>query len=78
MNPIKMFKDSLPALTKVLESIHGHLELQLEVQKKILEKLETYEENMNKTIEQIKKYERNAPEIEGSRQEDTENKHLAG
>ncbi len=37
MNPIKIMKESLPQLTEVLESIHGHLEAQLETQKLILQ-----------------------------------------
>lgn len=57
MNPIKLFKDSLPALTETLESIHAHLERQLETQEKILELLQKmYQQNENKIkdIENIK------------------------
>lgn len=40
MNPLKIFKESIPSLAKVLESIHAHLEEQLETQQKILKLLE--------------------------------------
>lgn len=43
MNPLKAFGKSVPALTEVLESIHAHLEEQLETQKKILALLEKKE-----------------------------------
>lgn len=36
MNPIKILKNTLPELAKILESMHAYLERQLEVQEKIL------------------------------------------
>jgi len=39
MNPLKVLKDALPALSEVMESIHAHLEEQSETQKEILEEL---------------------------------------
>jgi len=40
MNPLKVLKDTLPQLAEVLESIHAHLEKQLEAQEKIVELLQ--------------------------------------
>lgn len=36
---MKLIQKTVPDLAKVLESIHGHLEKQLEVQQQILEEL---------------------------------------
>lgn len=57
MNPIKVFKDSLPMLNAVLESIHGHLEKILEVEEKnvVIQKeilMELKELNAKNKIEQ--------------------------
>ncbi len=41
MNPLKMLNKTIPDLAKVIESIHAHLELQLEEQKKINNYLQT-------------------------------------
>ena len=38
MNPMKVLKEALPNLGKVLESIHAHLEEQLKTQEEILKK----------------------------------------
>lgn len=39
MNPLKLMQKVVPDLAKVLESIHAHLEKQLEVQQQILNEL---------------------------------------
>ncbi len=39
MNPLKIIKETMPQLSIVLNSIHAHLEKQLETQEKILEEL---------------------------------------
>lgn len=44
MNPLKAMKDVIPALSKVLESIHAHLEEQLECQKEILKEVKELNE----------------------------------
>lgn len=76
MNPIKVFKDSVPALKQVLESIHAHLELQLEVQNKILLSLNKIRTDMEIIIKL--QNERNSAEIQGLKQEGTQDKHFAG
>ncbi len=39
VNPIKVIKETVPHLAKIMESIHAHLELILEEDKKINENL---------------------------------------
>ncbi len=51
MNPLKLFKDSVPQLATVLESIHAHLELILESQNKSLEIQEAQLEILQKINE---------------------------
>ena len=45
MNPLKAFKDSVPALKQVMESIHAHLERILEENEKQTAILKDINEN---------------------------------
>lgn len=74
MNPLKLFKDSLPSLAKVLESIHAHLELQLEVQQKILKKLEDMGDQKVPNAE--KDHEKNIPENKTDDKHNTEDSNI--
>jgi len=51
VNPIKVIKETVPQLAKIMESIHAHLELILEEDKKINTQLETSNEKLNKIID---------------------------
>lgn len=50
VNPIKVLKDVVPQLALVMDSIHAHLELILEENKKITEQLILSNENLVKII----------------------------
>lgn len=50
VNPLKMMRDVVPALKDVLESIHAHLELILDEDKKINQHLETTNEKLTEVI----------------------------
>ena len=54
VNPIKVIKETVPQLAKIMESIHAHLELILEEDKKINTQLESSNEKLNKIIEVLK------------------------
>lgn len=51
VNPIKVIKETVPQLAKIMESIHAHLELILEEDKKINTQLETSNEKLDKIID---------------------------
>lgn len=53
MNPLKLLKDVMPALTAVLDSIHAHLELIFEEDKKINKNIETTNQKLDKIIDQL-------------------------
>ncbi len=54
VNPIKVIKETVPQLAKIMESIHAHLELILEEDKKINTQLEASNEKLNKIIDQMR------------------------
>ena len=54
VNPIKVIKETVPQLAKIMESIHAHIELILEEDKKINTQLESSNEKLNKIIEVLK------------------------
>ncbi len=54
VNPIKVIKETVPQLAKIMESIHAHLELILEEDKKIKEQLILSNENLVKIIAELR------------------------
>ncbi len=50
VNPLHVLKNVVPALKDVLESIHAHLELILDEDKKINQHLETTNEKLTEII----------------------------
>ncbi len=53
MNPLKVLKDVIPALSKVLESIHAHLELILDENKKTNKHLELMSERLADVVDKL-------------------------
>lgn len=50
VNPIKVLKEVVPQLAKIMESIHAHLELILEEDKKINQQLILSNEKLTEVV----------------------------
>ena len=50
VNPIKLIKETVPQLAKIMESIHAHLELILEEDKKINQQLTLSNEKLIEVV----------------------------
>ncbi len=55
MNPIKVLKETVPQLAKIMESIHAHLELILEEDKKINQQLVSSNEKLTEVIIELRR-----------------------
>jgi len=50
VNPIRVIKETVPQLAKIMESIHAHLELILEEDKKINQQLTLSNEKLTAVV----------------------------